>query len=536
MKKQFILSILITLCAHTLYAQVNFQDLDWNAALKKAAKEKKYIMTDCYTDWCYWCKVMDKKTFSDTEVGKFANEHFVAIKIDMEKDFGRALGKKYHVNGYPTYFFFTSKGELVYTISGFQPPADFLASLNKAITPSEQTHLKGYSTTIQLTYPDFYGRDTLPSETELNSYLDKQKNLFGEVNWAVISRYSGMSEKYSQFLLDNRKKYRELFGDEVVNDILYRKFEKQLDSAIIKKDEALLQHYLDNRNKYELNRETDAEQNIRMYFYSATHNYKKLMSSMQEWIKSTGNDTAEMLNNYCWRFYTSCDDPQLVHDAALIMEKVANTHGFAEKDTYASLLFKDKQYEKAEQEAIKAIEAGKKEDWDYSPTEKLLGYARVMIGKDIVYGKRSDCDYAVILNNWFFPVCPTVDTIKTYDLVLGDYKDTVIFYNGMQYESYLNEPRLKNLPTNIIGLFSIKGVRMIGRLSGKLVITYADNSTPYEVYFENGTLPTEETDPEIVQKITHIGKGDVMTFKNLHLNDGSTVLPTEIKLKLWTRE
>ncbi|MGC6414302.1 MAG: DUF255 domain-containing protein, partial [Bacteroidia bacterium] len=31
----------------------------------KAVKEGKIILIDAYTDWCGWCKVMDKKTYTD---------------------------------------------------------------------------------------------------------------------------------------------------------------------------------------------------------------------------------------------------------------------------------------------------------------------------------------------------------------------------------------------------------------------------------------------------------------------------------------
>lgn len=531
MKKLIVISILTALYIQTTLAQVNFQNLDWNAALKKAAKEKKYIMTDCYTDWCYWCKVMDKQTFTDTEVGKFANEHFVSIKIDMEKSFGLDLGKKYHVSGFPTYLFFTPKGELIYTVTGFQPPADFLTSLKNAANPSTQTHLKGYSNTIKLTYPDFYGRETEPTEEELNTYLDKQTDLFTEVNWAVVSRYSGISKKYSQFFLDNHAKYGELFGKNAVKDILYGKFEKDLDSAIVKKDEILLKQYLDECNKYGLSSGADAEQNTRLYFYQATGDYKKLMAALQEWVKLTGNDTAMMLNNYCWGFYTGCDDPQLIHEAALMMEKVAAAKEkvaavdlYYPMDTYAALLFKDKQYEKAEEKANKAIEAGKKQQIDYKLTERLLGYIKAAKSSDLVYGKRGDCDYAVVLSDRFFPVCPFADTFKIYDASYT-LKDTVSYHNGLHYDYFWYKSNLKALSSTAVNLFSVRNIKTFGSLEGKLVINFSSPISPYEAIISDGKIPDDAA-----QRILQLGKDDSITFKNFYVNDGATVIPTEIKI------
>lgn len=45
----------------------------------------KKVMIDMYTSWCGWCKVMDKKTFTDPEVVKYINENVIAVKFDAER-------------------------------------------------------------------------------------------------------------------------------------------------------------------------------------------------------------------------------------------------------------------------------------------------------------------------------------------------------------------------------------------------------------------------------------------------------------------
>lgn len=72
-------------------AQVEFIMNDWKKVTDKAKAENKYIFLDAYTDWCGWCKVMDKKTFSDKQVGDFMNSKWIAAKMDMEKGFGTAF-------------------------------------------------------------------------------------------------------------------------------------------------------------------------------------------------------------------------------------------------------------------------------------------------------------------------------------------------------------------------------------------------------------------------------------------------------------
>ena len=43
------------------------------------------VMVDMYTSWCGWCKVMDKKTFTDPNVVQYLNENFVLVKFNAER-------------------------------------------------------------------------------------------------------------------------------------------------------------------------------------------------------------------------------------------------------------------------------------------------------------------------------------------------------------------------------------------------------------------------------------------------------------------
>ena len=53
------------------------------AELQKTAPRK--IMVDVYTDWCGWCKKMDRETFDNPRVAKYLNEHFYPVKFDAEQ-------------------------------------------------------------------------------------------------------------------------------------------------------------------------------------------------------------------------------------------------------------------------------------------------------------------------------------------------------------------------------------------------------------------------------------------------------------------
>lgn len=50
----------------------------------KLKEESKPIIIDLYTTWCYWCKVMDKKTYNNSKVISYINKNFYAVKLDAE--------------------------------------------------------------------------------------------------------------------------------------------------------------------------------------------------------------------------------------------------------------------------------------------------------------------------------------------------------------------------------------------------------------------------------------------------------------------
>jgi thioredoxin-related protein len=59
--------------------------LTFEEAIEKSKKEKKKFFIDVYTDWCGWCKVMDKNTFSDPAVAQMLNEKFYPVKFNAEQ-------------------------------------------------------------------------------------------------------------------------------------------------------------------------------------------------------------------------------------------------------------------------------------------------------------------------------------------------------------------------------------------------------------------------------------------------------------------
>jgi thioredoxin-related protein len=59
--------------------------MTFEEAVEKSKTEKRKIFIDVYTDWCGWCKVMDKNTFTDPTIAKLLNEKYYPVKFDAEQ-------------------------------------------------------------------------------------------------------------------------------------------------------------------------------------------------------------------------------------------------------------------------------------------------------------------------------------------------------------------------------------------------------------------------------------------------------------------
>lgn len=105
---------------------INFRSLSFQEALDRAKAENKLVFIDCFTTWCGPCKWLDDNTFRDPTIVAYFDQHFVNIKINMEKGEGPELGKRFAVKAYPTMFVLDDKGEVIHRIQGSMDAVELL--------------------------------------------------------------------------------------------------------------------------------------------------------------------------------------------------------------------------------------------------------------------------------------------------------------------------------------------------------------------------------------------------------------------------
>lgn len=120
------------------------QALGFDEGLKLAKERNKKVIVDVYTDWCGWCKRMDKDAYGNADVKKLIEENFILVKLDAEGPATHSYnGKKYsdpdlaaffEVTGYPTTVFLSPDGKILEfnyekykmkNLPGYLPAADF---------------------------------------------------------------------------------------------------------------------------------------------------------------------------------------------------------------------------------------------------------------------------------------------------------------------------------------------------------------------------------------------------------------------------
>jgi thioredoxin-related protein len=138
-------------------------EVDWKTfdkGLKDAGAKKKYGFVSVYTDWCGYCKKLERETLRANSVTKELERNFVSMKLNAESPEkvtwkGQTttmmdLAANWGVTGYPTMLFLNSKGEIIGSFPSYAD-ADLMVKL--------LTYISSGARERKVSFEDYLGKE-----------------------------------------------------------------------------------------------------------------------------------------------------------------------------------------------------------------------------------------------------------------------------------------------------------------------------------------------------------------------------------------
>lgn len=140
--------------------------ISFEEAVQRSKVEPRKILIDVYTDWCGWCKKMDKATYEDPAVAAYINATYWPVKLDAErkdtvvfndKAFVYVKERKAHAlalsllsekMSYPTTVFLNEDFSMIQAVPGYLDPrtiSPILAFFGEPSTTDWETFKKNFT-------------------------------------------------------------------------------------------------------------------------------------------------------------------------------------------------------------------------------------------------------------------------------------------------------------------------------------------------------------------------------------------------------
>ncbi len=117
--------------------EIQWQPYDTGIKMIKEQNKKGFL--HFYTDWCTYCKIVNKQTFVDSKIIDYLNNNFVSIRVNADKQ--KDVAKKYGVSRFPSTWFIAEDSTSLSNQPGFIKP-DMLLDMLKFLNTDSFKEMK----------------------------------------------------------------------------------------------------------------------------------------------------------------------------------------------------------------------------------------------------------------------------------------------------------------------------------------------------------------------------------------------------------
>ena len=170
------------------------EELTWatlsSETFARAKAEHKYIVLDGSAEWCHWCHVMEATTYHDAEVRKILDQHFIAVKVDV--DSRPDVEERYGDYGWPATVMFAPDATEIGKYRGYINPEKFKGILedivasglaNKKADERPKPVLKAPKTALSEEHLAWIQREI---DVQLEDYYDEDQGSWGRQQKAPL--------------------------------------------------------------------------------------------------------------------------------------------------------------------------------------------------------------------------------------------------------------------------------------------------------------------------------------------------------------
>lgn len=358
---------------------IDFSQDKWESILDQAKEENKIVFVDAYTTWCGPCKKMSKQVFTSKKLGKFFNENFISVKMDMEKPQGVALGSKYNVFVYPTLLFVDGYGSLIHRVAGYQDVNSLIDEGKVAVDPSKSLAAMTDRYDAGERSPEFLKKYLKAKASAMDGshmpiaeeYLATQEDWSTPDNLSLIYNLTETADsKMFEYLAQNKSLFIEQYSEQEVEgkiqQLVFAKIQNESENMDMEQVGALFQKAYPSRAE----KMTSA---YRMTYYRQRGDREGFATSALDHYKNYPSEDPYELNDIAWTFYEVIEDNDLLKGAAkLTKQSIKLEKAYFNMDTLAAIYSKMGKKGKAIRTAKKAILLAKESGEDSSTTTELI--------------------------------------------------------------------------------------------------------------------------------------------------------------------